>query len=57
MQPPNLKGGARNDEPWSCYDPQRPQRAEYGQLRMPSDAMRAALEGEMLEKDDDKGGK
>ena len=56
MQPPNLKGGGRNDNPWSCYDPNRPEREDYTALRMPSDAMTAALEGDLLVLDDANGG-
>ena len=53
MQPPNLKSGKRDDRPWSCYDPDRPERAEYDLVQMPSAAMTAVTEGDMLETDDD----
>jgi hypothetical protein len=52
MQPPNLKGGGRPEGAWSCYDPQRPEKEDYEALRMPSSAMTAAIEGNLLETDD-----
>ena len=49
MQPPDLKGGARSDRAWSCYDPNRPEKEDYEALRMPSSAMTAAIEGNLLD--------
>ena len=49
MQPPDLKGGARNERPWSCYDPQREEREDYEGLCMPSSAMTAIVEGNLLD--------
>ena len=49
MQPPNIKGGGRTEMPWSSYDPERPNREDYQALRMPSHALDACLEGELLD--------
>ena len=53
MQPPSLKGGARKDKRWSCYDPNRENREDYEDMRMPSCAMTAVLEGDMLVPEED----
>ena len=53
MQPPNLKGGDREENPWSCYDPNRPEKEDYNMVRMPSQALTAVLEGDLLETEED----
>lgn len=48
MQPPNLKGGGRAERQWSCYDPDRPQKEDYENIRMPSAAINAVEQGDLL---------
>ena len=47
MQPPSIKSGSRPTNP-SCYDPNRAEKIEYGNLGMPSNAMAAAIERNLL---------
>ena len=49
MQPPDLKGGEREDNPFSCYDPERQEKADYDLVQMPSTAMTRVIEGNLLE--------
>ena len=50
MVPADLKGGGTRDEQvWSCYDPLRSNREAYEDLQMPSSAMTAAKEGNLIE--------
>ena len=51
MQPADLKGGAgaRRDGGWLCYDPERCTKEDYSKIRMPSSAMTAAVDGNLIE--------
>ena len=51
MQPANLKGGERASQRWSCYDPDREHKEDYENMAMPSAALNAVIEGDLLEED------
>ena len=48
MQPPSLKGGGRV-QVTSCYDPNRATQEDYSNIPMPSSALVAIQEGDLLE--------
>ena len=51
LQPADLKGGfhaSRDDNRWSCYDPNRQDKEDYDRIMMPSDAMERAVAGNMI---------
>ena len=50
MQPLSLGGGPRVQLN-SCYDPQRSQKEDYSAMAMPSSALCAAVEGDLLEEE------
>lgn len=51
MQPPSVKSGQR--PPFiSCYDPDRPSKEDYAGMALPSSAMVAIQEGDMLVEDE-----
>ena len=53
MQPANLKGGARSSSRWSCYDPNREGKEDYENMAMPSAALDAVEEGDLIDEDAD----
>ena len=49
MQPPDITGAGCGRPTNSCYDPKREERENYTDLAMPSTALTAAIEGNLLD--------